>query len=60
MNSPRVAIIILNLELIVMNTLACLASLKHLDYEEKSVIVIDNGSTDNSVMAISATIPKPT
>ncbi len=57
MTSPRVAIIVLN-----WNgrddTLACLASLKCLHYLARSIIVVDNGSTDDSVSAISAQYPE--
>ncbi len=54
---PRVTIIILNwngLE----DTLACLASLNQLDYPAYDIIVVDNGSSDNSVAAIRAAYPQ--
>ncbi len=56
---PRVAIIVLN-----WNgrddTLACLASLSQLDYSIYEVIVVDNGSGDDSVAAIRAAYPQVT
>ena len=56
MNSPRVAIVLLN-----WNgrddTLACLASLSRLDYSAYEVVVVDNGSSDDSVKAIQAAYP---
>jgi GT2 family glycosyltransferase len=57
--APDVAIIILN-----WNgrddTLACLASLSHLDYPAYKIIVVDNGSTDDSVIAIRTSYPQIT
>jgi len=56
MTLPGVAIIVLN-----WNgrddTLACLASLQHVDYPDYGVVVVDNGSTDNSVAAVRAAYP---
>jgi len=56
MKSPRVAVIVLN-----WNgrddTLACLESLRQLDYPNYEVIVVDNGSTDGSVKAVRASFP---
>lgn len=48
---PNVAIIILNWNGW-QNTLECLESLQHLDYPNYSIILVDNGSTDNSVKKI--------
>jgi GT2 family glycosyltransferase len=48
---PAVLIIILNWNGSA-DTLACLASLEKLEYPAYSTLVIDNGSTDNSVAAI--------
>jgi GT2 family glycosyltransferase len=39
------------------DTVECLKSLASLDYENWQVIVVDNGSTDNSVMQIRAEFP---
>ena len=56
---PCVAIIILN-----WNgrddTLACLASLSRLDYRANKIIVVDNGSADDSVTAIRTNFPQVT
>jgi GT2 family glycosyltransferase len=48
---PRVAVVILSwngLE----DTLDCLSSLERVDYDELSVIVVDNGSTDGTAEAV--------
>jgi GT2 family glycosyltransferase len=42
------------------DTLACLASLSKLDYPRYEVIVVDNGSYDDSVQAIRTTFPQVT
>ena len=59
MNSPRVAIIILN-----WNgrddTLACLASLKHLDYEENRSSLLTMVRPTTLLWLSLVTIPKPT
>jgi hypothetical protein len=56
---PQVAIIVLN-----WNgrddTLACLGSLSHLDYPNHEIVVIDNGSADDSVAAVQAAFPSVT
>jgi GT2 family glycosyltransferase len=58
-DSPRVIIIVLN-----WNgrddTLACLASLSELDYPSYELVVVDNGSSDDSVPAIRASFPRVT
>jgi GT2 family glycosyltransferase len=54
--AKKVAIIVLNWNGL-KDTLACLASLKRLDYSAYEVVVIDNGSTDNSVEMIRVTHP---
>ncbi len=54
--SPRVAVIILNWNG-KEDTLECLASVDQLDYPNYEVIVVDNGSTDDSVAAISKQYP---
>ncbi len=60
MNNPsKVAIIVLNWNG-EKDTLACLASLTRLDYPAYEIIVIDNGSVDNSVPAIRANYPQVT
>jgi GT2 family glycosyltransferase len=42
------------------DTLACLTSLKSLEYPAFEVVVVDNGSKDDSVTAIRSTFPKVT
>jgi GT2 family glycosyltransferase len=58
-DSPRVIIIVLN-----WNgrddTLSCLASLSELDYPSYDLVVVDNGSGDDSVPAIRASFPQVT
>lgn len=50
-NLPYVAIIILNWNGWE-NTIECLESIQHLSYSNYDVILVDNGSTDNSVQKI--------
>jgi len=56
---PKVAIIVLN-----WNgrddTLACIASLLKIDYAAYEIVVVDNGSTDDSVAVIRAAYPQVT
>jgi GT2 family glycosyltransferase len=56
MKSPRVAMIVLN-----WNgrddTVACLRSLRSLDYPNYEVVMVDNGSIDGSVEAVKASFP---
>lgn len=54
--SPKVSIIILNWNG-TEDTLECLASVRQLDYSNYEVIVVDNGSTDESADAISKQYP---
>ena len=56
---PQVTIIILNWNG-KEDTLECLASVDHLDYPNYEVIVVDNGSTDDSVDTISKQYPNIT
>jgi len=56
---PRVVIVVLNWNGLT-DTLACLASLAELDYPERKVVVVDNGSTDGSVRAIRERFPTVT
>ena len=56
-NEPKVAIIILNWNG-KRDTLACLASLEKVAYKNVETIVVDNGSTDDSISAIEAAFPK--
>ncbi|MDP1636696.1 MAG: methyltransferase domain-containing protein [Candidatus Nitrotoga sp.] len=58
-HSPRVAVIILNWNG-KEDTLECLASVKQLDYPNYEVVVVDNGSTDDSVDVISKQYPDTT
>jgi len=53
---PTVIIIVLNWNN-APDTVRCLRSLKQLDYENHRVIVVDNGSSDDSVATIAATHP---
>lgn len=53
---PKVTIVILNWNG-KEDTLECLASVGHLDYPNYEVVVVDNGSTDDSVDAISKQYP---
>ncbi len=58
-NSARVAIIVLNWNGW-KDTLECLASLQKLDYPSYEVVVVDNGSTDESVARIREAYPDVT
>ncbi len=53
---PKVSIVVLNWNGW-SDTLECLASLEHLDYSDYQVIVVDNGSTDDSVLHIRQHFP---
>ncbi len=54
---PKIAVIVLNWNG-KNDTLACLESLEKLTYPNFETIVVDNGSTDNSVPAICARFPR--
>jgi hypothetical protein len=56
MTLPRVAIIVINWNG-KEDTLACLTSLQGLDYPTTQIVLIDNGSTDDSVTAMRAAYP---
>lgn len=56
MATPRVYIILVNWNGW-QDTLDCLASLEGLDYADYEVLVVDNGSTDDSVVRISGARP---
>lgn len=53
---PRVYVLLLNWNGW-RDTLECLASLQHLEYDNFSVVVLDNGSTDDSVKRIQEAFP---
>lgn len=53
---PKVSIVVLNWNGW-SDTLECLASLERLDYSDYQVIVVDNGSTDDSVLHIRERFP---
>lgn len=53
---PRVVVVVLNWNQPTL-TLDCLVSLQSLDYENYHVLVVDNGSTDDSVARIRAAYP---
>jgi len=57
--NPQVVIVVLNWNGLA-DTLACLASLAELDYPEREVVVVDNGSSDGSVRAIRERFPMVT
>lgn len=59
MNQPSLAIIVLNWRKPA-ETLACLASLAHVTYPNVAIIVVDNGSGDDSVAWIRAAHPDVT
>ena len=56
MNLPAVGIIILNWNN-AGDTIACLRSVQALDYPNATTLVVDNGSTDDSVQQIRAAFP---
>jgi GT2 family glycosyltransferase len=56
MNEPLVAIIVVSWNKKA-DTLACLASLLKVDYQNHKIIVIDNGSTDQTSEALRTTYP---
>jgi GT2 family glycosyltransferase len=55
--TPKVTIIVLNWNN-VSDTLTCLESLSKLNYPDYTVLVVDNGSTDDSVAQISGRFPE--
>lgn len=56
-SSPKVAIIILNYNGLV-DTLACLESLEQLEYSNYETVLVDNGSSDGSVVAVRRAYPR--
>jgi GT2 family glycosyltransferase/2-polyprenyl-3-methyl-5-hydroxy-6-metoxy-1,4-benzoquinol methylase len=56
---PKVSAIVLNWNGKA-DTLECLESLKHVDYNNLEIVVVDNGSSDDSVLAIRQSFPKVT
>ncbi|MGQ0601229.1 MAG: glycosyltransferase family 2 protein [Anaerolineales bacterium] len=59
MTSPTVAVIVLNWNGLT-DTLACVASLLRCDYSSATIVVVDNGSTDDSVTGIRAAFSQVT
>jgi hypothetical protein len=59
MSQPTVAVILLNWNG-KQDTLACLESLRQVDYADFTTIVVDNGSNDGSVPAIRSAFPAVT
>lgn len=57
MKKPHVSIILLNWNS-ADDTIDCLNSLQSLDYENYSIIVVDNASSDGSIESISAAYPE--
>lgn len=57
--SPPVGIVVLNWNRWA-DTLDCIASLKELDYDNAFIVVVDNASTDESVVAITTKHPEIT
>ncbi len=53
---PKVAIIVLNWNN-KEDTLDCIRSLQGIDYQDHEVILVDNGSTDDSVSAMRLAYP---
>lgn len=58
-NQTQVTIVVLNWNGIA-DTLDCIQSLRKLDYPNYEVVIVDNGSTDNSVETIKADFPNLT
>jgi GT2 family glycosyltransferase len=56
---PRIAVVVLNWNGKA-DTLECLASLSEIDYRNFEVVVVDNGSSDDSAAAIRAAFPDAT
>ena len=56
MSQPHIVVVVLNTNRRD-DTLACLASLAGLDYANRTVLVLDNASTDGSNEAIRAAFP---
>lgn len=55
-STPKVTAIILNFNL-VQYTIECLHSLENIDYPNLEILVIDNGSTDDSIKRLKETFP---
>ena len=56
-NGPKVAIIILNFN-VSFETLKCVASVNNSTYNNFEILVVDNGSTDDSAAVLAAKLPK--
>ncbi|MGD9602565.1 MAG: glycosyltransferase family 2 protein [Gammaproteobacteria bacterium] len=59
MKPPRIAVIVLNWNGKA-DTLECLASMRAVDYPDFQTVVVDNGSSDDSVVAIQRDFPEVT
>jgi hypothetical protein len=58
MANPLIWIVVLNWNGL-SDTLACLESLRHLNYGRRRIIVVDNGSSDGSAAALRRTVSSP-
>jgi GT2 family glycosyltransferase/2-polyprenyl-3-methyl-5-hydroxy-6-metoxy-1,4-benzoquinol methylase len=59
LDDPKVAVVVLNWNG-QRDTVECIESLRELEYKDYDIIVVDNGSTDDSVRAIRSIFPNVT